>query len=413
MSNQKKSVIICGGGIIGCSVGYYLTTKFSFHCTIIEKVSIGSGASGKAGGFLAQSWCDTGPVGPLARLSFKLHSEQSQTFGKDEIDYRPMNTYSLTLKPEKKNLKNEQKEDLNWVDQSGVSSIQEIGKTTNTAQVHPFKLTNTLANQIVKNYGQILYGEVIGIEHEEFNGIKQKITGVKYIKNDDKSVCIVPCDYVVFSMGPWSNKCFSWISSLSPTIPQCLISSYKADSVRFQPRTTVPNTALFMSYFPPSKISPSLPSILPSNLIKNSFKFPSFLDVEVYPRPDGEVYICTSSKKDIPLPETSLEVTADNESIIFLSTFARHLSSLFHQTDPNDPKVEVIGAQACYLPISTDGVPIIGEIPGLEGGYIATGHSCWGILNSSGTGLALSELIATGSSTSLNLKPYSITRFIK
>ena len=32
-------------------------------------------SSGKAGGFLALDWCDDGPVGPLARLSFSLHKQ--------------------------------------------------------------------------------------------------------------------------------------------------------------------------------------------------------------------------------------------------------------------------------------------------------------------------------------------------
>jgi len=36
--------------------------------------------------------------------------------------------------------------------------------------------------------------------------------------------------------------------------------------------------------------------------------------------------------------------------------------------------------QACYLPISADGEPLIGRHPKVSGAYIATGHGCWGIL---------------------------------
>ncbi|KAJ0780475.1 putative D-amino-acid oxidase [Helianthus annuus] len=39
--------------------------------------------------------------------------------------------------------------------------------------------------------------------------------------------------------------------------------------------------------------------------------------------------------------------------------------------------------QACFLPCTDDNIPVIGEIPGMKGCYVATGHSCWGILNGS------------------------------
>ncbi len=32
-------------------------------------------------------------------------------------------------------------------------------------------------------------------------------------------------------------------------------------------------------------------------------------------------------------------------------------------------------AQACFLPLTSDGVPVIGEVPGCKGAYVATGVS--------------------------------------
>ena len=72
---------------------------------------------------------------------------------------------------------------------------------------------------------------------------------------------------------------------------------------------------------------------------------------------------------------------------------------------------EILAEQACFLPLSEDGTPVIGRIGKVEGAYIATGHSCWGILNSTGTGFVLAELIATGKCESLDLKPFSPDRF--
>jgi len=57
-ATQKRHVIIVGGGIIGCAIAYELTLR-GYKPTIIEKEQrIATGASGKAGGFLAKTWND-------------------------------------------------------------------------------------------------------------------------------------------------------------------------------------------------------------------------------------------------------------------------------------------------------------------------------------------------------------------
>ena len=51
-----KSVVICGGGIIGCSIAYYLSKLDPDFAKIIivERNEIAGHASGKAGGFLGK-----------------------------------------------------------------------------------------------------------------------------------------------------------------------------------------------------------------------------------------------------------------------------------------------------------------------------------------------------------------------
>ena len=67
--------------------------------------------------------------------------------------------------------------------------------------------------------------------------------------------------------------------------------------------------------------------------------------------------------------------------------------------------------QACFLPCTDDSVPVIGEIPGVKGCYVATGHNCWGILNGPATGAAMAELIVDGQSTIVDLARFSPARF--
>ena len=63
--------------------------------------------------------------------------------------------------------------------------------------------------------------------------------------------------------------------------------------------------------------------------------------------------------------------------------------------------------QACFLPCTDDSVPMIGEILGMKGCYVATGHSCWGILNGLATRAAMAELVIDGHSTIVDLSKFS------
>jgi glycine/D-amino acid oxidase-like deaminating enzyme len=56
----------------------------------------------------------------------------------------------------------------------------------------------------------------------------------------------------------------------------------------------------------------------------------------------------------------------------------------------------IIARQACFRPVTQDGLPLIGKVPSVQGAYVATGHNVWGILNAPATGEALAELIADG-----------------
>jgi glycine/D-amino acid oxidase-like deaminating enzyme len=87
-------VVVCGGGIIGASVAYYLA-KHGVRSTVVERSSPACAASGKAGGFLARDWCDSGDLGPLARLGFDLHFELAQLF--TDCDYRRLETFSVKV----------------------------------------------------------------------------------------------------------------------------------------------------------------------------------------------------------------------------------------------------------------------------------------------------------------------------
>jgi glycine/D-amino acid oxidase-like deaminating enzyme len=71
---------------------------------------------------------------------------------------------------------------------------------------------------------------------------------------------------------------------------------------------------------------------------------------------------------------------------------------------------KVVAAQSCFRPFTQDGLPLIGKVPQIEGAYVATGHSVWGILNAPATGEALAELIVDGAARSTDLEPFDPSR---
>ena len=82
-------------------------------------------------------------------------------------------------------------------------------------------------------------------------------------------------------------------------------------------------------------------------------------------------------------------MTPDPSAIDRLQAICERLSPMFRAE-------RIIARQACFRPVTQDGLPLIGKVPRSEGAYVATGHSVWGILNAPATGEALAELIADG-----------------
>src|SRR4051794_18605766 len=84
-------VIICGGGVIGASIAYFLGCR-GVQSIVIERTGVACAASGKSGGFLALDWCDGTPLAPLARRSFALHARLAAEIGED-YGYRRLSTF--------------------------------------------------------------------------------------------------------------------------------------------------------------------------------------------------------------------------------------------------------------------------------------------------------------------------------
>ncbi|CAG7878193.1 hypothetical protein BRARA_E03233 [Brassica rapa] len=369
---MAKRVVVCGGGVIGVCTAYFLAKK-GVSVTLVEQSAVACAASGKAGGFLAFDWCDGSPVGSLARASFDLHRSLSEELnGVESYGYRPLTTLSVTVTESNPVVSGALVGLPDWVN-GPVKSPSTIGTTQTTAQVHPQLFTRKVLSTAVEKYGvEVVIGKLEEVRVEQGRVDSVVLEGGR----------VIEADSVVLAMGPWSGK-FEMLSSVFR------VYGTKAHSIVLEPKepNAITPHALFLSYYPSNG--------------------GGALDPEVYPRPTGEVYLCGMSSQE-EVPDDPDQVTSNPESIEVLKRVAKTVSSYL-----NEENAQVKAEQACFLPSTEDGVPVIGEIPGIKGCYVATGHSCWGILNGPATGSALAELIVDGVATSVDLSRFSPSRFSK
>ena len=145
----------------------------------------------------------------------------------------------------------------------------------------------------------------------------------------------------------------------------------------------------------------------PERVLTQAVFFQGLGDPEFYPRGDGDVYVCAYPDSPNVVDEEPGEVEVRPDAVQRLVDVARAVSSEMKNAEVN-------GSQSCHLPITQDGMPVMGAVPGTDGLYVATGHSCWGILNSPASGAAMAELIATGSVTCVkNFDAFSPKRFAR
>lgn len=379
IGDEAKRVVICGGGIIGAATAYYLAQQ-GVGATVVEREALAAAASGKAGGFLALDWNDSSPVGPLARRSYALHAELAERFGRETIGYREVDTIQVagSAQPVKGQAPPRRPNQLpGWLD-GNISRCSLLGDKTSTAQVHPAKLTQALMSAAQEAAGaQLVIGTVTGI-----STAAGAVTGVKVQQQQQQqgsgaaAEVELAADAVVLAMGPWTDAARAWL----PTAPE--MTGQKYHSVVLRPQQPVTDTCIFTAFRTADGRS---------------------IEPELYPRPDGTVYVC-GEPAAVPVPAGGpAEVSLEKQALAVLQGVAGSLASGLSGA-------AVEAEQACYLPLSSDGLPVIGRLPGVEGAYVASGHSCWGILNGPATGEAMAQLICQGKSTT-SLAAFEPARF--
>jgi glycine/D-amino acid oxidase-like deaminating enzyme len=325
----------------------------------VERAEVAAAASGKAGGFLALDWCAGTPLDALARRSFELHAALPNEVGAD-WSYRRMNAYSGVVVGERSAHRHKPAE-LEWL-ADGVIITSRLGTPETTAIVPPRTFTSAMMAAAQARGAKLRAGRVTGLVRGEERA---------HLRGVEVDARLIEADAVVIAMGPWSVLAAQWMA-LPPVF------GLQSPSLVYNTGTDVPADALFLEY-PDEGVS-----------------------IEVFPRGDGTTHI-TAFSDQAALPLDPAAVTPDPRAIERLQAIAERLSPTFRPE-------RILARQSCFRPVTQDGVPFIGAVPGSNGAYIATGHSVWGILNAPATGEALAELIADGAAHSTDLAPFNPAR---
>lgn len=349
-SSSPSEVVILGGGIVGCATAHYLRKLGGegLKITVIDKVGIAAAASGRAGGFLARDW-HNGAGARLAACSFALHAELAAEFGAAEIGYRPCRAVQPTCRGGKT-----EKCGSSWFD-GCVGQAPEIAPRDTAAQVIPAKLTQALFDS---SGARLLVGTPTALRAAEPAGsrVLTVATGGGATNED------VKCDALVLACGPWTSQVAKELGiSMSAQV-----FGLKAYSVLFEPKSPVDDSCLFMNWQGD----------------------PFAGEFELYSRLDG-VYVCGCGESPCVVQEEPSEVACSEKAGACLKASAASVSSALEGA-------KVLRETACYLPVAQTGSILAGKLPQQNGIYVATGHTCWGILNGPATGKGMAELILSG-----------------
>ena len=368
---RAADVIVVGGGIVGCATAYFLA-KEGVKVTVIERGALGDCASGYSAGLLnpLDGHGIPGPLEPLAQESFRMHLHLAEEI-EAETGVDPQYSILSSIWVAFNDAEADEFKGLyqiaqrlegfpaRWLDVPALRALEpRVSPKVITAmcvegmgQVDSYHYTLALA-QAAERHGAV-------IRHDTVRELTRSNGGVSGVLLAGEELT---CGKVVLAMGPWSGQAENWLGVRIP-------------------------------------ISPLKGQILRLELGGPSLRYAFYFSGGGYvsSKPDGLIWAGTTEERvgynDRPTPEARESILKGAMKILPCLSEAR----LALQT-------------ACLRPLSEDGLPIIGEVPGWNGVFMATGAGRKGILLAPAMAKATAELVTEGR-TGLPIDPFSLGRF--
>ena len=366
-----EDVVIVGGGAAGCAASYYLA-KAGVKSTIIERDGIAANASGYSAGGLnpLEGAGIPGPLGPLAIRSYRMHAdiapELTELSGVD-FGYKVISSVRIVFdESEMADMQIthdtfESADDdfsAEWLD---AYQLREIEPRISADAI---RALDTRGNAILSSHRYTL---VLAKSAETMGAkvVPGTVTGVRTSGGRISAVLTdsgeISCDAVVFATGPWAGQVEEWLGVPVPVEP------FKGEILRMK---------------------------LDGPTLDRDFHS---ADVDLNHREDGQIWIGATEER------VGFDRNPSEKARVESLRLAKNLM-------PAMKDAELVLHTACLRPLSPDWMPIIGNAPGWDNAYLATGAGKKGILISPGMGKAVADLITTGS-TDMPIEGFGAERF--
>lgn len=364
--NNSPDVVVIGAGVVGCSIAYYLARE-GVGVTLLERDAIGSGASAHATGSLGLLGAEfaPGPSFDLARASYhefkRLVPELEQATDMDLL-YQRRPSLRLALDDDETDLIKgfidwqRPHVQVRWIDAQEVRAIESrlspsiVGAVyeDESAQLDSYRLNLALARGAELLGADILYREVTGLVT---NG--SAVSGIKIASEE------IRCGAVVVAAGTWSRAFTPWLGFPVPVRP-------------------MKGERLLLSY-PGEPLPVLISSPKRGHMIS---------------RMDGFTSVGSTGGRDYDRRELFLGEEFDRRP-----TETARLELLQRAIDvfPDLERAELVQQLAGSRPLSPDGRPIIGPVPGMDNVLLATGHATKGIHLGPATGRVIADYVLRGS----------------
>lgn len=368
---HSADIIVIGGGSVGCSTAYHLAKQGLKNIVLLEERALASGSTGRCAASMRQQW------GTEMNCLLSKHSIERFKTLNEELEYDrdiefTQNGYLMVTyaEEEAKMLEN----NLALHKRLGIPSqmlsieeTQELVPALNTEQIrassicmedgqaNPFKVTEAYA-RAGRRLGVTIYTntEVMGFKTNQSGRLEAVVTNQGEIKTEK----------VVNATGPYAKKIHQMLGQDLPVEPE-----------RHQILVTEP-------------LDPFLgPMVM-------NFHHRSYCQQV----PHGSLLIGYGDPKE-------------PKGINYQHTwrFLQEMCNKIIEQLPLLKKANIVRQWAGHYGISPDGQPILGEVPGIEGYYLALGCGK-GFMLSPMIGELVSQLVV-GKETTIPIEPLHLERF--
>lgn len=384
---KKYDVVILGGGIIGLSCAYYLTLE-NKKVALVEKNQIGSGASGSCDDMILLQSKKPGKNLELAIESLKLYKDLNNNLNCD-IGFHNRGGMILIDKFEHlsfmEDYVSKQKDyglDIELIDKKTVKKYHPFVKDdivasthgTEDSQVNPLFAMRAFMSKSI-NAGMDVYNGTEAVEITKKSSFWQlKLSSGAEIETEN----------VINASGAWAADVGKLIGIDIP------ITSKKGQIAVTENIPQLGRENIWSAEYIISKLNPEL--VNTSDIHKELG-----IGLSMSQTSDGNYLIGSTRQLG------NYDKNTDYEAIKILVNQAVDFFPILKN-------IHIIRTFAGFRPACVDGKPIISEVKGNEGFYIAAGHEGDGIAMAPVTGKLISQMIC-GKKTLLDIKELSFERF--